>query len=157
MDAGAEPGGAAHGPAGIASGAEPERDAGRAERTRLEPNPVGREVGPDVLDLAARPERQQQLGAFVETIAARDRIGLLAEAGQLAAGVDAETEADDEAPADPESRSRAIVSRASFAGRRRVIGVTIVPSRMRSVAVAIAASEIHASPMCVVSVTGRRR
>ena len=46
VDAGAEPGGAAHGPAGIASGAEPERDAGRAERTGLEPDPSAVKCGP---------------------------------------------------------------------------------------------------------------
>ena len=43
----------------------------------------------------------------------------------------------------PLSRSSVAVSRATFTGRRRASGVTIGPSRTRSVAVATAASVIH--------------
>jgi hypothetical protein len=47
------------------------------------------------------------------------------------------------------SRSRVAVSRATLAGRRRASGVTIGPSRMRSVALAIALSVICGSATCV--------
>jgi hypothetical protein len=54
----------------------------------------------------------------------------------------------------PLSRSRVAVSRATLAGRRRASGVTIGPSRMRSVASAIAASVICGS---ATSRTGSRQ
>jgi hypothetical protein len=52
----------------------------------------------------------------------------------------------------PESRSRVTVSRASFHGRRLGNGVTIGPSRTRSVASATPASRIHGS-----AIASRRR
>ena len=45
----------------------------------------------------------------------------------------------------PVSRSRVVTSRASFGTRRRATGVTIVPSRIRSVASAAAVSSTHGS------------
>jgi hypothetical protein len=45
----------------------------------------------------------------------------------------------------PLSRSSVAVSRATLTGLRRASGVTIGPSRIRSVAAAIAASVIHGS------------
>jgi hypothetical protein len=45
----------------------------------------------------------------------------------------------------PASRSSVAASRATFTGRRRASGVTIGPSRTRSIAVATAASVIHGS------------
>src|SRR5215207_5261943 len=54
----------------------------------------------------------------------------------------------------PLSRSSVAVSRATLTGLRRASGVTIGPSRIRSVAVAIAASVIHGS---ATSTTGSRQ
>ena len=47
----------------------------------------------------------------------------------------------------PDSRSRVTVSLATFQGRRRASGVTIGPSRSRSVASATPVSSIHGSAM----------
>jgi hypothetical protein len=96
-----------------------------------------------VVHRLARPGRAQHLERLVEHARPHPVVGLLPGGGQLAAAVTAQADAQDEPP--PLSRSSVAISRASFTGRRRASGVTIGPSRTRSVVIAMAASTTHGS------------
>ena len=91
----------------------------------------------------AAPQAREDLQALVEQVGAAARVHLLAERRELVPRPAARPTPSTNRP--PESTSSATVSRATFHGRRRDSGVTIIPSRTRSVRAAIAASAIHGS------------
>ena len=134
----------AHWPGLAVVARDPHRYARPLDRPGQETHAVDRVVLAAVVHRFARPGGRQDLERLVEHARASAVVELLAGDRVLAR----EPVAPRPTPSvsrPPLSRSSVAVSRATLTGLRRASGVTIGPSRIRSVAVATAVSVIHGS------------